>query len=363
LRPTRAGRSADSDAQLVAQARDGDEAAFEAIVERYRPLLLNHCRRITGETAAHDAVQQALLSAWRDLRRGTDVQDLRPWLVKIAHNAALTTLRDRNARHAELPESLAGGRSTDETVVAADNARAALRAVADLPSLERDALLATAVQGRSGRATASSLGVSEAQLRQLVFRARTKVRAAGVYALVPPLFVWRWLVHGRARTGIPPAGASPAWGIAARLGAVALTAAAISTPAVVLTSGSQHPDRATANGTSISGARKVAASASGVAAHLPQSGRHGPANVSGLPVVSATTLTSLPATVANTTITTLANSLGSPLEPASRVRHKLTRITSAARQRLSHLTPVVLPPMTQKLPGAAPPPAVPTSGG
>ena len=59
-----------SDARLIALAREGHERAFEAIVERYRRPLLRHCRRLLPEARAEDALQQALVSAWGALRRG-----------------------------------------------------------------------------------------------------------------------------------------------------------------------------------------------------------------------------------------------------------------------------------------------------
>src|ERR1700736_3837781 len=65
------------DERLVELARAGDERAFEAIIERYAPALLAHCRRIAGETAAQDAVQQAFITAWSALRGGQDVRHLR----------------------------------------------------------------------------------------------------------------------------------------------------------------------------------------------------------------------------------------------------------------------------------------------
>ena len=47
-----------SDECLVELAREGDERAFESIVERYRPQLLAHARGIAGEHAAEDALQR-----------------------------------------------------------------------------------------------------------------------------------------------------------------------------------------------------------------------------------------------------------------------------------------------------------------
>jgi len=78
-----------SDARLVELARGGHDRAFEAIVERYRRPLHAYCRRFLPEARAEDAVQQAFLNAWNAVRTGSEVRELRPWLYRITHNAAL----------------------------------------------------------------------------------------------------------------------------------------------------------------------------------------------------------------------------------------------------------------------------------
>ena len=82
-----------SDERLVDLVRAGNDRAFEAIVHRYRRALLRYCRRLLPAGRAEDAVQQAFLNAYRALRADDRAIDLRPWLYRVAHNAALNTLR------------------------------------------------------------------------------------------------------------------------------------------------------------------------------------------------------------------------------------------------------------------------------
>jgi hypothetical protein len=89
-----------------------------------------------------------------------------------------------------------------------------LAAIAALPPLERDALLSTAVHGRSGRDAAHALGVSESTLRQLVFRARAHARAA-VHVLLPMPLLAKLSHDARRATAIvgsAPAACSPETG-------------------------------------------------------------------------------------------------------------------------------------------------------
>jgi len=230
-----------SDGHLVALTRTGDDSAFEAIVDRYQPLLLRHCHRLVGDDA-QDAVQQAFVDAWSALRRGCDVRDLRPWLFTIAHRAALQNLRQRHERCVELPESLAGGRSPVEHVEQSVRTRAIFTAIADLPAAEQEALVSMSVQGRTGSDTASALGVSEGAVRQLVFRARTRVRAA-VHVFLPPVPVFHHLAiwssgarRVRAFAGSAPSTASSptAIGVLAKVGAVVAAGFVIGAPVAAL---------------------------------------------------------------------------------------------------------------------------------
>jgi RNA polymerase sigma-70 factor (ECF subfamily) len=181
-----------SDERLLERAR-GDERAFQVLMERYRPRLLVHCASIAGEAGAQDAVQQAFINVWYALRRGYEVESVRPWLFTIARRAALQ-VRTQHAPTHELPTLLAGGRTPEEQFELSRRARSALAAVAGLPPIERDALVETSIQGRSGRDIAHALGISETATRQLIFRARARARAA-FGAWVPAAFLARLPSH------------------------------------------------------------------------------------------------------------------------------------------------------------------------
>src|SRR4051794_9332221 len=159
-----------SDERLVALARAGHERAFEAIVERYRRPLLRACRRVLPEARAEDALQQALLAAWRGLRRGDDVHELRPWLHRIAHNTALNQLRMSGYDFDELKDSLRIADGADDELERRAVVRQTLASLANLPERQREALLAIAVAGRSQDEVAGELGLSSGAVRQLVHR-------------------------------------------------------------------------------------------------------------------------------------------------------------------------------------------------
>jgi RNA polymerase sigma factor (sigma-70 family) len=179
--------SAQSDARLAEFAAGGEERAFETLARRHRRALARYCARIgVPEHRVDDVLQQSLTKAWLSLSEGMEVREPRAWLYRIVHNASINSIRSAR-RHAHDPlESLplALVPSTGEEPGLALRARDALGHVAALPEMQRDALVMTAIEGRSHEETAGLLGVSDGAVRGLVHRARTTLRSAAA-ALSP----------------------------------------------------------------------------------------------------------------------------------------------------------------------------------
>ena len=120
LHPARLARrpvlSTQSDSRLVDLVRAGYEPAFEAIVDRYRRPLLRYARRLLPAERAEDVVQLAFVNAYEAMRRDARELDLRPWLYRIAHNAALNALRDRGLHHTELADNWDGVERPEQAV-------------------------------------------------------------------------------------------------------------------------------------------------------------------------------------------------------------------------------------------------------
>jgi RNA polymerase sigma-70 factor, ECF subfamily len=98
----------------LARARAGDDAAFTRLVEPLRRELHAHCYRMLGSAHdADDALQDALLRAWRGLARFEGRSSLRSWLYTVATRTCLDTLEHRGRR--ALPMDL--GPSSDRAVI------------------------------------------------------------------------------------------------------------------------------------------------------------------------------------------------------------------------------------------------------
>src|SRR5918994_2908007 len=85
--------------QLLNAACNGDEDAFRRLVEPYRAPLHAHCYRMLGSVHdAEDALQDALLRAWRGLCGFHGRGKVRNWLYRIATNACLDAVSRRPKR-------------------------------------------------------------------------------------------------------------------------------------------------------------------------------------------------------------------------------------------------------------------------
>ncbi len=227
--------SSQCDERLVSLARAGHEPAFVAIVERYRPELHALARRLSSEGRGEDIVQQAFLTAFAALKSGTEVRHLRGWLYRIVRNAAARAV---SPVFEPLDETTAGGLAVEDVAQQRALAMSALAELGRLPKRQRQALVGTALDGRPRAELASSMGLSEGAVRQLVHRARARLRT--VVTAVTPWPLVQWLAGGGAGiggAGIGGAGSGGAADAAAGLGAGAVSSGVVLKLGVVLVSG------------------------------------------------------------------------------------------------------------------------------
>jgi RNA polymerase sigma-70 factor (ECF subfamily) len=79
---------------LLAAARAGDEHAFGRLASQQLPGLERFCQLMLGcPDRAHEAVGEALLRGWRELRRGAPSASARIWLYRLATDVCLEELR------------------------------------------------------------------------------------------------------------------------------------------------------------------------------------------------------------------------------------------------------------------------------
>ncbi|HEY3906996.1 MAG TPA: RNA polymerase subunit sigma-70 [Streptosporangiaceae bacterium] len=190
---------------LLELARNGDEGAFGDLIGVHRGALTAHCYQMLGSFAdAEDAVQDALLRAWRALDSFEGRSSMRSWLYSIVTNTAIDLARRRARRELSAGHGSPAGpdvspaeavnepiwlepfpdRMLTAEVEQSPEARYELReslelafvvALQQLPPLQRAVLILREVVGFSAAETASQLATSVPAVNSALQRARATV--------------------------------------------------------------------------------------------------------------------------------------------------------------------------------------------
>jgi RNA polymerase sigma-70 factor (ECF subfamily) len=146
--------------ELVRRAQRGDVDAFERLIRAAYDRLFATAHRIVWERdAAEDAVQDAILRCWRDLRGLKDPDRFEAWLYKLLVNACRDQMRREQRRPSlGLDRSFDMARPGDDFASIAEH-DALERAFTKLPADQRIALVLTHYLGYSAPEVATILGV------------------------------------------------------------------------------------------------------------------------------------------------------------------------------------------------------------
>jgi RNA polymerase sigma factor (sigma-70 family) len=171
-----------------AQARE----QFLAMVGEIRPQLHRYCARLTGSVIeGEDIVQDTLARAFYAMTMMPELPPLRPWLFRIAHNAALDFLKAHGHKYTETRDDLEDVVGYDDRADRADPGvvRAALSRFLVLPVAQRSAVILKDVLGHSLEDTAATMNTTVPAVKAALFRGRGKLReavtAAAPTALAP----------------------------------------------------------------------------------------------------------------------------------------------------------------------------------
>jgi RNA polymerase sigma-70 factor (ECF subfamily) len=182
----------DVDADLVRRAQDSDYAAFSRLVEKYRSRIYSLALRITGTPAdAEEVTQGAFLSVVENLSGFRGESRFSTWLYRVAANRALKVIRARDQRREEpaqgegeesfatvpRPEHVAPWTASPEVLAGRKQTREILdRALDRLDEKHRAVFLLRDLEGLSTEETAQALGLSVANVKVRLLRARLQLR-------------------------------------------------------------------------------------------------------------------------------------------------------------------------------------------
>jgi RNA polymerase sigma-70 factor (ECF subfamily) len=178
------------DVTLVRRAKEGDEAAFNELIERHQARVFHHAQRLMGNPQdAEEVLQDTFLQVFRNLDRFEERSRFSTWVYRIATNEALMRLRKaRRKREVFLEDALGrdGEWRGDEI---RDFARSALEEVQgrqllqildalleEMPEEYRVVFVLRDIDGLSNAEVAEVLGISVPAVKSRLHRSRLYLR-------------------------------------------------------------------------------------------------------------------------------------------------------------------------------------------
>ena len=181
--PERGG--AESDEVLLARVARGDSAGHRLLFDRYLARVTAFLRRRLADAGLCDeVVSDVFFEVWRSASAWRGESSVASWIFGIAHFKALSARRglSQGKRAAVVPVAdewieRAADERAEDSLAARDEVRSLLRALQALPAGQRDVLKLAFLEDRSYQEVASALGISEANVKTRVNRARARLRA------------------------------------------------------------------------------------------------------------------------------------------------------------------------------------------
>lgn len=161
------------DDRLSRLAADGDRRAFATIYRRYHQEIYRYCLAILRNPEdARDALQNTMMKALGSLPGEQRQIALKPWLYRVAHNEAVTVLRQRPQlsplEEATEPQGPSANQQAEDRI----RLRELVSDLGSLPDRQRGALVMRELSGLSYSEIGSSFETSSAAAKQTVYEAR-----------------------------------------------------------------------------------------------------------------------------------------------------------------------------------------------
>ncbi len=183
------GSSAQTDADLVEQAKSGSSVGSEQLYRKYRHLVFGLTYRyLHNREDALDATQETFIKCFRGLEGFRKGANFKTWLLRIAYNTAIDRLRARARRvkEASLEDMMPGepvappGQLPEGTPLEKLEARELEteigKAISQLGEKHRQVVILSALEQMTYQDIAETLGISPGTVMSRLYHARKKLR-------------------------------------------------------------------------------------------------------------------------------------------------------------------------------------------
>lgn len=169
---------------LIKKAAQGDQAAFEQLVERYqKPVYHQALRLLNHPEDAADVTQEVFLKVWRALPTFRGESGFSTWLYKLTDNAAIDLIRREKKRQGDsslseedwLTEPADPAPTPHQAMEQAELHRAVADGLAALGEEHRRILVMREINGMSYDEIGTALGLPAGTVRSRIARARNSL--------------------------------------------------------------------------------------------------------------------------------------------------------------------------------------------
>ena len=180
-----------SDAEVMLRVANGDDSAFNYLVEKYRRPMISFMYRMThNQAVAEELAQEVFLRVYRSRQGYAASAKFTTWLYRIATNLAVNHARDtkyerpENMVNIDEPDTETGmtvdvadsGLNAEQVILRRERLAAIRSQVEALPERQRVAVLMHKYQGMDYREIGDVLKLSESATKSLLFRAYQTLR-------------------------------------------------------------------------------------------------------------------------------------------------------------------------------------------
>ncbi|MGD9078919.1 MAG: RNA polymerase sigma-70 factor [Desulfobacterales bacterium] len=179
----------DPDVECMLKVKEGDRVAFEILMRKYYPRILNFVYRFLGNRQlSEDLTQDVFLKVYKNARRYRPRSKFQTWLFTIAKNSCLNELRRNRRQMASLEESITPDERVQKKEISdphADPAGDFLQkekkvliqaAINELPENQRMAVILRRYENFSYVEIATALNVTDKAVKSLLSRAKVNLR-------------------------------------------------------------------------------------------------------------------------------------------------------------------------------------------
>ena len=165
----------ESDAELLAQVKEGDDAAFAALYERFADRVHRYALTVLRDRhLAEEVTQETMLAVWRGAKGYAGRSMVSTWIFGIARNQAHRLIE----REERAWRTMEGSAILPDPAEAAGREEAVLGALASLPVEQREAVFLTFYEGLSYPEISRLLGVPTGTVKSRMYHARRKLAEA-----------------------------------------------------------------------------------------------------------------------------------------------------------------------------------------